>query len=76
MIYTSIQRVKSAFLKVLEILNLQVSVKSQILGNHCLNQQFQLVYFYSKRKSYSRYLHTVFTSISWHFLPDYSLSSL
>lgn len=49
MTYISIQSVKSAFLKVLEILNLQVSVKGQIPCNHYYNQTFQLVYFYNKR---------------------------
>lgn len=76
MTYISIQSVKSAFVKVLEILNLQVSVKGQTPGSHCYNQPFELVYFYSKRRSHSRFLHMVFTSISWHFLPDCSLFSL
>lgn len=54
--------------------NLQNSLKGQIPGKHCYNQLFQLVYFYNKGKS--QYLHMFFTSTSWHFLSDYSLSSL
>lgn len=73
--YISIQSVKCVFLEVFEILNLQVSVKGQIPGSHCYNQLFQLVYFYGKRKSQSRYLHMVFISISRHFLSDCSLAS-
>lgn len=50
MTYISIQSVKCVFLKVLEILNLQVSVKGQTPGDHCYNQLFQFVYLYNERR--------------------------
>lgn len=77
MTYISIQSGKCVFLKVLEVLILQISVKGQIPGNHCYNQLFHLgIVFYNKSKSQRQYLHMVFTSISWHFLSDCSLASL
>lgn len=49
MTYICIQSIKSAFLKVLEILNLQVSVEGQISGNHCYKQRFQFIFTVRER---------------------------